>query len=272
MVSLKFMAVKIGIRSNGKPMKRLFLTFCIAVIFAPFSQSQDEETIKKLFQDAIQAMGGDAYLKVTDMVSEGQYFAFDRGGASSLPIKFYDNTKFPDKSRYEEGGKKKDRDVTVFNLEKNEGWIVEGSKGVRDARPDEMQDFKNAVKHSIDMICRFRYKDPENRLFYLGPGEGPDMNLEQVKIVDPVNDEVIVYFDRITKLPAKVEYRTMDNKGVRLRQVEQFSQWHMIQGVNTPLRIDGSINGRRSTQRFTLKMTYNNNLPDSFFSKPVPPK
>jgi hypothetical protein len=253
-------------------MKELMLAFWIALFFAPYSQSQDEQTAKKLFEDAIQAMGGDAYLKVTDIVSEGQAFGFDSDGASSLPLKFYDFTKFPDKSRNEQGSKKKDRDITVFNLGNNEGWIVEGQKGVRDAKPEEMEDFKNTVKHSIDMICRFRYKDPENRLFYLGPGEGKDYTLEVTKIVDPVNDEAIIYFDRVSKLPAKIEYRRIDKRGIRQRMVEEYSQWHTIQGINTPLRIDVYANGRQESQIFLLKVTYNNNLLDSFFSKPVPLK
>jgi hypothetical protein len=42
--------------------------------------------------------------------------------------------------------------------------------------------------------------------------------------------------------------------------------------VLTPLRTDGYVNKRRSFQSFILKITYNNDLPDSFFSKPVPPK
>jgi hypothetical protein len=253
-------------------MKKMLLIFWLALIFTPFVRSQDEETAKKLFQDAIQAMGGDAYLNVTDMVSEGQVFGFDFDGASSLPLKFYDYTKFPDKSRNEQGNKKKDRDITVFDLGKNEGWIVEGQKGVRDAKPEEMEEFNRLVKHSIDMICRFRYKDPENRLFYLGPGEGKDVTLEMVKLVDPVNDEIIVYFDRISKLPAKVEYHDVNSKGIRRRIVDEFSQWFVKQGVNTPLRIDGYVNGRRNSQTFIIKITYNNNLQDSFFSKPVPPK
>jgi hypothetical protein len=253
-------------------MKRLLLMFGIAFIFAPLARSQDAEIIQKLFQDAIQAMGGDAYLNVTDMVSEGQMFSIGYDGASSLPMKYNDYTKFPDKSRSEAGNGKKDRDVTVFDLGKNEGWILEGQKGTREAKPEEMKEFKNLVRHSIDMICRFRYKDPENRLFYLGPGEGRDVTTEMVKIVDPENDEVTVYFDRLTKLPAKIEYRETNNRGVRQRFNEEYSQWHMMQGVNTPLRIDRSVNGRPSSQMFVLKMTYNNNLPDSFFSKPVPPK
>ena len=93
-----------------------------------------------------------------------------------------------------------------------------------------------------------------------------------VKLLDPENDEVTIYFDRNSKLPAKIEYRSVNKRGVRLRNVDEFSQWHVIQGVNTPLRIDGSVNGRRSSQVFPLKITYNNSLPDSYFSKPEPPK
>ncbi len=253
-------------------MKRLWLVFWAFFVFAPVSRGQDEDKIQQLFQDAIQAMGGDAFLNVTDIVSEGRMYGFDAEGASSLPVKYNDYTKFPDKSRFEFGNGKKDRDITVFNLGKNEGWILEGQKETRDAKPEEMEDFKNAVRHSLDMIFRFRYRDPENKLFYLGPGEGKDVTLEIVKIVDPENDEVTIYFDRISKLPAKLEYREITAKGVRQRHVEEFSQWHWKQGILTPLRLDRYVNGRRSAQQFVLKITYNNNLPDSFFSKPVPPK
>ena len=260
------------IKLSGKFIKQLLLTFSLIIVFAPLSRGQDEEKIQKLFQDAIQAMGGDTYLSATDMVSEGQTFSFSYEGASSLPVKFTDYTKFPDKSRFESGNKKKELDITVFNLGKNEGWILEGEKETRDARPNEMDSFKNAMKHSIDMIFRFRYKDPGNKLFYMGAGEGKEVTLEIVKLVDPENDEVLLYFDRLSKLPAKIEYRDINDRGVRQRHVEEFSQWFMKQGVNTALRMDGYINGRRLSQHFLLKVTYNNNLPDSFFSKPIPLK
>ncbi len=253
-------------------MKTALLTVWMLFAWAPFVCGQDEAVIRTLFEDAIQAMGGDAFLKVTDMVSTGNYFLFDREGNSSGIIKFTDYTKLPDKSRFELGNKKKELEITVFNLEKSEGWILEGQKETRDATPDEMKEFRAAVKHSIDTIFRFRYKDPENKMFYLGPGEDRDITLEMVKIVDPENDEMTVYFDRISKLPAKTEYWSVNKKGVRERHVQEYSQWHTIQGVHTPLRTDGSVNKRRSFQSFILKITYNNNLQDDFFSKPVPPK
>ena len=255
-----------------KPMKTLLLIIWMNLTFASFAFCQAEETVQKLFDDAIQAMGGDTYLNVTDMVSDGRYFAFNYEGASSGLIKFKDYTKLPDKSRFELGNRKKELDITVFNLGKNEGWILEGQKDTRDATPDEMRDFKNAVKHSIETIFRYRYKDPDTKKFYLGPGTGSDVTLEMVKLVDPENDEVTVYIDRITKLPVKIEFKNVTKKGVRQRVVNEFSNWHVIQGVNTPLRIDGYANGRRAFQQFIIHIEYNTNIPDSTFSKPVPPK
>jgi len=235
-------------------------------------QAQDEEKIKKLFDTAIAALGGDAFLNVTDIVSEGNLFFFDRDGNSSGLIKYNDWTKLPDKSRNEVGNRKKERDVTVFNLEKNEGWILEGQKPTREAIAEEMKGFKAAVKHSLETIMRTRYKDPDNKLFYLGPGEGAEVSLETVRLLDPENDELTIYFDRLSGLPAKIEYRTLDRRGVRQRRVDEFSQWLVIQGIKTPMRTDGFVNGRKSSQMFVTKITYNNNLPDSFFSKPIPPK
>lgn len=244
----------------------------LSVLLLQMSWGQEQDKSVKLFQDAIQAMGGATFLDVRDVVSDGVLYYFNREGDSSNRIKYNDYTKLPDKSRYEEGNNKKARDVTVFNLEKKEGWILEGQKDTRDATPEEMNAFKNAVKHSIDNIFRFRYKDPANKLFYLGPGEGADVTCEIVKLLDPENDEVTIYFDRTTKLPAKILYTSHDRQGVVHRWQEEYSQWHTVQGINTPLRIDTADNGRKALQRFVLQLSYNTGLADSVFTKPVPPK
>jgi hypothetical protein len=250
---------------------RVSLMVLIVAIFLQPAPAQ-EERIQKLFQDAIDAMGGETYLAVQDMVSEGHFFLFDRRGGHTNRIKFFDWTKLPDKSRYEAGNKKKQREVTVFNLGAEEGWIMEGQKVPREATSDEMQRFRNSAKHTIETIFRFRYKDEANKLFYLGTGDGADVKYELVKLLDPENDEVTIYFDRMSKLPAKIMYGIVDKDGIQHRVVDEFSQWHSIQGVRTPLRLDSTLDGRQSQQTFVFKVTYNNGLPDSFFAKPVPPK
>lgn len=256
-----------GLRNTGIASVLVGLALCPAAV-----RGQDQDRSLKLFEEAVRAMGGETFLAVRDIVAEGVLYYLNREGDNSNRIRYNDYTKLPDKSRYEEGNNRKARDVVVFNLEKNEGWILEGQRDTREATPEEMKDFRNAVKHSLDTIFRFRYKDPQNKLFYLGPGEGADITSEAVKLLDPENDEVTVYFDRNSKLPVKIQYQTLDRQGVLHRYREEYSQWHRIQGVNTPLRIDVYDNNRRALQRFVLKIAYNTGLADSFFVKPVPPK
>jgi len=233
---------------------------------------QDQEKIRGLFEAAIAAMGGDTYLRVTDIVTEGNYFLFNREGDSSGLIKYMDWTQLPDKSRNELGNKKKLKDVTVFDLAASRGWILEGQKETRDATPEEMKSFRKAVKHSIENIFRTRWKDPANKLFYHGPGEGSDVRYEQVQLIDPENDTVTVFFDRVKRLPARIEFKDVSPRGVQLREVEEYDQWHVIQGVNTPIRVARFSNGRKAAQLFVTQVIYNSTIPDSMFSKPVPPK
>jgi hypothetical protein len=263
----------IPITGRGRDVKKLTLAlaFGLLVVSRPLVHAQEDEKIKKLFQDAILALGGATYLQVTDIVSDGNLFLFARDGASSGLIRFSDFTKLPDKSRNEVGNRKKELDVTVFNLEKKEGWILEGQKETRNATPEEMKDFTDVMKHSLETIFRFRYQDPDSKLFYLGAAEN-SVQLEMVKLIDSENDEVTIYFDRLSKLPAQLEYQVTDRRGIHYRVVDEFSQWHMIQGVNTPMRIDTSRNGRKLSQHFVLKIAFNTGLKDSFFVKPIPPK
>ena len=135
-------------------MKKLIFACLILTFFNYGIVRGEENRSMKLFEDAIEAMGGDAFLSVKDMVSKGNYFQFDRHGASSPLIKFTDYTSLPDKSRYELGNKIKELDITVFNLETNEGWILEGQKETKAATADEMREFRNVVKHSLDPRTR----------------------------------------------------------------------------------------------------------------------
>ena len=237
---------------------------------AAYGQDTAEEKIRSLFEDAIAAMGGETFLNVKDMVSEGQLFGFNNRGESSGLIRFTDYTRLPDKSRFELGNRKNELEITIFDLSKDEGWIIEGQREARAAAENEMKSFWAAANHSLENILRFRWKDPENKLFYLGAGEGTDVTRDVVRLIDPENDEVMIFFDRVSKLPVKVETQQVNERGVRVRVANEYSQWHKIQGVLTPMRIDSYTNGRRSSQQFLLKITYNNNLRDNLFSIPEP--
>ena len=254
-----------------RPVRNITAVLTLICFMLPAAPGQEttEEKIRTLFEEAVAAMGGDAYIDVRDIVSEGQYFVFNNRGDSSGLIKFVDYTRLPDKSRFELGNKKNELEITIFDLAKNEGWIIEGEREAKAATEDDIKSFWAAANHSLENILRFRWKEPQNKLFYLGAGEGADVTRDLVRLIDPSNDEVVVYFDRVSKLPVKVEFQRINERGVRVRVVDEYSQWHRIQGVLTPMRIDSYTNGRRSSQQFFLKLSYNNNLRDDLFSKPA---
>ena len=57
--------------------RRAALMMMAAALWSPVCRGE-EDRARRLFEDAIAAMGGDANLGVKDMVSEGRYFQFDR--------------------------------------------------------------------------------------------------------------------------------------------------------------------------------------------------
>src|SRR5579863_10032262 len=64
----------------------------------------DQENVRKaraLLDQAIQALGGQAYLHVQDMTQEGRSYSFHHGEPNSLGTLFWRFRKFPDKDRVE---------------------------------------------------------------------------------------------------------------------------------------------------------------------------
>ena len=92
-------------------MKSVLLAFLLAVSAlgqsAPASSpkaSQEDPGAKKareLIRQAIEALGGQAYLKVQDMEEEGRAYSFHHGELSSVGTRFWRFWKWPDKERVE---------------------------------------------------------------------------------------------------------------------------------------------------------------------------
>ncbi len=217
---------------------------------------------------AIEAMGGKAYLKVENSTSEGRYFVFQKGRKGFA--KFFDWTVYSDpvKSRFQ-SGKGKRQIVTVHNMELEKGWRLEGVHDVEPLKPEEIEDFRRVVKRDLDYLLRNRLDEDGLQLFYYGQDEvSGSGNWEAVEFLDTANDSVVVFFDRDTHLPAKVETHVTNKMGVRLKQEKEFYNWHWIDGVFAPLRIDILVDGELSQQQFLEKLAFNTEIPPDYFLEP----
>lgn len=234
----------------------------------PVPARADDGKAREVLAAAVEAMGGETYLKVNSSHGTGNFFFFSRGRKAFA--KFFDWTVYePVKSRFQLGEGRRQQ-VRIHNLELNQGWLLEGRSSVEPLSEEEMKEFERAVRQDLDIILRKRLDEEGASLFYYSPddiaGQG---EYEAVEFLDASNDSVVIFFHRNNRLPAKVESHFTNKLGIRLKQEVEFYQWHSIQGVLTPLRIDIHVDGELVQQRFVEKIAYNVAIPEDYFREPV---
>ena len=227
---------------------------------APVAQENSAKA-KALLDQAIQALGGDAYLHIQDMTQQGRTYSFHRGEATSTGVLFWRFVKYPDKERIE---LTKQRDVAdVFNGVK--GYEIT-FKGTAQLDSKILADYLRRRDHSLDLVLRKWINEPGVALFYEGSAIAADKPAEQVSIMNAKNDSVTLYIDSTTHLPLKKMFTWRDpTDNLRNTEEEIYDAYRPTQGVMTPYSVTRFYNGEMSNQRFLNNVTYNDALNESMF-------
>jgi len=216
---------------------------------------------KALLDQAIQALGGDAYLKVADMSQQGRTYSFHRGEATSAGVLFWRFVKFPERERIE---LTKQRDV-VYVYNGVRGYEVT-FKGTASLDSKLLGDYLRRRDHSLEIVLRQWIKEPGVALFYEGSAIAADKPADQVSILTAKIDSVTLYLDSTTPLPIKKSYSWRDRSdNLPNKEEEIYDAYRPTQGIMTPYSLTRFYNGEMSNQRFVNTVTYNNNLNDSLF-------
>lgn len=238
---------------------------------ASLQAQEGSEKARQILRAAIDALGGQKYLDMRVTASNGRYYRFrnDRKAYTQ----YWDWTMYqPVKWRFQMGEGKRQL-VQVYNLELGKGWTLEGKSTVEEAPQEAIESFEKGAKQDLDVLLRFRAEEEGMNLYYYGPDDIAGQGLfEAVEFLDATNDSVVVFFNRDSHLPVKVETHFTDDAGVRHKQEVEYSNWHIIDGVNLPLRHDVFVDESVSTQRFVESIQVNPTIPESIFLEPVPEK
>src|ERR1700756_1877000 len=256
---------------------RLFLVLfilnicCSAQAAAPTTGSAPSQSIpvaqenaakaKTLIDQAIQALGGQAWLNIQDMTQQGRTYSFHRNEATSAGVLFWRFVKFPDKERVEVT---KQRDVAyVYNGEHGYEITFKGTAAIEDKL---LNDFLRRREHSLEWVLRRWINDPGVALFYDGPAVAADKPADQVSVLNSKNDSVTLFLDTNTHLPIKKMFTWRDpTDNLRNTEEEIYDAYRPTQGVMTPYSITRFYNGEMSNQRFLNSVTYNSGLNESMF-------
>jgi hypothetical protein len=245
----------------------LFVSMPLGQAAPPSSQSipVEQENVRKarnLLDQAIQALGGQAYLSIQDISQEGRTYSFFHGEPNSLGLLFWRFYKFPDKDRIE---LTKKRDVTyVYNGDRGSEITF---KGPHPLDPKDLADYLRRRQYSLDWALRKWLVEPGVALFYEGPTVAEQKSVEQVTIMNARNQGVTLFLDASTHLPVKKSFSWRDpTDKQRNEEGEIYDGYRVVQGVMTPFSVTRTYNGEMSNQRFLNSVIYNKALEDSMFN------
>lgn len=224
---------------------------------------QSAAKAKQIIQQGIEALGGQAYLNVRDITCTGQLSQFGHSGDLNGFAKFIDYEEPPFKDRQENIPKR--NLINVFNGDK--GWVLDRG-GVSEAATSDVVRFQEDTKVDIDNILRHRIHEPNMVFRYAGPDVVDLKEVDWVELIDSENRTIRIAFARSTHLPVRKTVDTRDpNSQLKSAELEYYSLFHPIDGIQTPFQITRERNEIKVYQVFFDKCQYNTNVPDSLFTK-----
>jgi hypothetical protein len=247
------------------------LLACAFLAISPRALAQDEVLLpeqsaakaKAILQQTIDALGGPAYLNVHDVTCQGRISQFGHSGELNGFGHFTDYAQPPFKDRTENLPKR--NIISVFNGDK--GWELDRG-GVSEATITDLATFQEDTKKDIDNILRHRIHE-QGMIFRYGGLDVVDyQESDWVELVDSDNRTFRIAIARTTHLPVRKVVDTRNaNTRMRTEEVEYYSNYHPINGVQTPFQITRERNGIKVYQVFFDKFEYNTSVPDSLFTK-----
>lgn len=239
---------------------------------APRAAAQNAETMlpeasatkaKQLLQQLLDALGGPAYLRAREVLCTGRLAQFGHNGDLIGYQHFKDFWRYPDKNRTEYG--KKGEIVDLFAGD--QGWTLDKG-GVSEVPAGRVSDFQEQVKKDIDNLLRGRLKEDGMIFRYGGPGIEDLKPVDWVELVDSGRRTFRIAIERSSHLMVRglVIIRDTTTRE-RTEELTVYSNYHLLDGVMTPLQVEREHDGRRVYQVFYESCQVNPNFPDELFTK-----
>jgi len=233
---------------------------------------KSDEKAEQIVQKAIQAVGGDGYLKVQTVTARG-FFTEYPGGAPGVPMRFIDYISYPDRERTEFTG---GGNHTIQTNDKMQGWLFDAAaKTLKDQTAKQVEDFRTSMRTSMENVLHGWWRKEGATLSYVGRREATlGRRNETIKLTYPDGFWIEYEFAAVEGTPAKIIYkRKVQNADTD--QMEEFTEEDRLfkfvafGGVNAPFVVDHFRNGVQTSRINYESIEFNKPVPDSLFAKPT---
>jgi hypothetical protein len=236
---------------------------------APVALSQsvaaaDLENARKarsLLDQAIKALGGDAFLNTHDIEEEGRTYSFFHGRPTSNGVLFWRFVEYPDKERIEVT---KERDIAyVYAGDKGYEITYKGPRGVE---KKDIDDYLRHRRFSLEAMLRNWINDPTVALFYDGNALAGNLPSDEITLINGEDQAVHLYLDLYTHLPIKKSYSWRDPVDkFKNTEEEIWDNYRRVQGIMTAYGFTRFYNGDMQSERFVNAIHYNQGVDEAMF-------
>jgi len=253
----------------------VLLAGCAAGTLSAAETRQDRA--QRVIKEAVQALGGDAFLHMEDRVEFGRAYSFYREQLNGLSVaKIY--TRYVKAEPGHLGVRERDSfgkvdarsaelkesSATLFNEEG--AWEIT-YRGARPLDDQRYANYKDSMMRNIFYILRQRLNEPGMTFYSQNSDFFEHRPVEIVDITDADNLTVTVYFDQSTKLPVRQTFRRRNPEYKDFdTEVSLFAKYRDINGVKWPQTIVRQRNGEKVFEMYSDSVEINRNLTDNLFS------
>jgi hypothetical protein len=241
------------------------------VLLLPRARAQNPDQImpdvsaakaKAILQQAIDGLGGAAYVNVHNSECTGRYAQFQHSGEIGGYLLIHEYREMPDKSRIEYDPKA----LIVDLYAGDKGWTLDRS-GVSDVPATDIADYQEQLRMQMGNVLRNRLND---RSLFFRYGGSDVVDLKEADWVE-IGDQgrtLRIAVGRNDHLPIRSVLQQRDPKtGENTERSTFYTSYHPIDGIQTPFRESRFLNGRQVYQVFWDSCSYNVDLPANFFTR-----
>jgi hypothetical protein len=254
----------------------VFAAIVVAAAMLPIHAETMEERGKRVVDEAIATLGGDAFLHVKNMEEHGRVYSFYRERLQGLAVAtLYFEYRKPAKPNQvgmverQSFGKGKKEDYAVLFTESEAYEIT--FRGARPLAKDRFPHYQLTTIHDVFYILRQRLHEPG--MTFLGKGSDVLDNrpVEVVEIIDGNNEKTTVYFDKSLKVPIRQKFLHLDPDDKQQdEEVTYYSKYRDVgNGVQWPLSLQREHNREKIFELYADSVEVNKDLPASLFMLPA---
>jgi len=228
---------------------------------------------KRVVNEALQALGGSAFLRMEDRVETGRAYSFYREELQGLSVaKIYTRYLTPAPGQIavrERQAFGKDESNAVLFTESG-AWEIT-FRGARPLADQRVAAYKDSTLRNIFYILRQRLGEPGLALYSQGADLYENRPVEIVDITDAGGLTVTVYFSQSSKLPVRQVYRRRNPEYKDFdTEMTAFARYRDVGGgLMWPHDIRRERNGSKLFEIYSESVQINRNLKDDLFTLPA---